>query len=194
MCIPDHHPGYISFEQYVANQARLRANWSPPRGEGGGAAREGRALLQGLMRCGRCGRRMQVGYSGRTLTPRYRCIARPPAVRRRSAASRVGGRRIERAVLDAVFEALRPAAIDATLRAIEHAQRQPPGERALGRARARARPPTTPTARAASSIGCEPENRLVARTLEREWEQRLAACRARRACARRRRAPAGPSR
>ena len=66
----DHHPGYITFERYEANQARLRANWRPPRGEGGGAAREGRALLQGLVRCGRCGRKMQVSYSGRSPPPR----------------------------------------------------------------------------------------------------------------------------
>jgi len=45
VCIPDHHPGYISFERYLANQEQLRANWRAPRGEGGGPAREGRALL-----------------------------------------------------------------------------------------------------------------------------------------------------
>ena len=71
----DHHPGYITLEQHEANQARLRANWSGPRGDALGAAREGRALLQGLVRCGRCGRRMQVSYSGQSLTPRYRCTA-----------------------------------------------------------------------------------------------------------------------
>jgi len=75
VCIEDHHPGYITFERYLANQERLRANWRPPRGEGGGAAREGRALLQGLIRCGRCGRRMQVAYSGRGgRSARYACV------------------------------------------------------------------------------------------------------------------------
>ncbi len=63
VCLPDHHPGYVSWEDYLANRKRLRANVRP-RGEGGGAAREGGALLQGLLRCGRCGRRMQVAYSG----------------------------------------------------------------------------------------------------------------------------------
>jgi hypothetical protein len=62
--IPDHHCGFISWQVFEANTARLRANWRPPRGHGGGAPREGKALLQGLLRCGRCGRIMQTGYSG----------------------------------------------------------------------------------------------------------------------------------
>jgi Recombinase/Recombinase zinc beta ribbon domain len=120
VCIPEHHPSYITFERYLANQQRLRANWRPPRGEGGGAAREGRALLQGLIRCGRCGRRMQVGYSGKTLVPNYSCAPGNQLYGTKRCQS-VGGRRIERVVLDAVFEALQPAGIEATLRAIEHA-------------------------------------------------------------------------
>ena len=101
-----HHPGYITFERYLENQERLRANWRPPRGEGGGAAREGRALLQGLIRCGRCGRRMQVGYSGKTLVPNYSCV-RGNQLYGTGRCQSVGGRRIERVVLDSVFEALR---------------------------------------------------------------------------------------
>ena len=120
VCIEGHHPGYITFERYLANQERLRANWRPPRGEGGGAAREGRALLQGLIRCGRCGRKMQVGYSGKTLVPNYSCV-RGNQLYGTERCQSVGGRRIERVVLDSVFEALRPAGIEATLRAIEHA-------------------------------------------------------------------------
>ena len=115
VCIEGHHPGYITFERYLSNQERLRANWRPPRGEGGGAAREGRALLQGLIRCGRCGRKMQVGYSGKTLVPNYSCVRGNQLYGAKRCQS-VGGRRIERVVLDSVFEALRPAGIEATLR------------------------------------------------------------------------------
>ena len=79
VCIPDHHPGFISWETYLANRETLRSNWRAPAGEGGGAAREGRALLQGLVRCGRCGRRMQVGYATGS-RPRYLCAAGPPAL------------------------------------------------------------------------------------------------------------------
>lgn len=77
VCIRDHHPGYVSWDQYLATGKRPRANVRP-RGEGGGAAREGGALLQGMLRCGRCGRRMQVAYSGRDgNVPRLCLRARP---------------------------------------------------------------------------------------------------------------------
>src|SRR5450755_1284911 len=63
VCIRDHHPGYVSWDEYQETRERLRANVRP-RGEGGGAAREGAGLMQGIVRCGRCGRRMQVAYGG----------------------------------------------------------------------------------------------------------------------------------
>jgi DNA invertase Pin-like site-specific DNA recombinase len=176
VCIEEHHPGYITFERYLANQERLRANWRAPRGEGGGAAREGRALLQGLIRCGRCGRRMQVGYSGKTLVPNYSCVRGSQLYGTKRCQS-VGGRRIEQVVLASVFEALAPAGIEATLRALEHADgdhqaRVRSAELELERAQIHAE-------RARRQFdGCEPENRLVARTLEREWEQRLTDVRA----------------
>jgi DNA invertase Pin-like site-specific DNA recombinase len=62
--IEDHHPGFISFENFRFNQEQLRSNWRRPKDEAAGAVREGPALLQGVLRCGRCGRRMQVTYSG----------------------------------------------------------------------------------------------------------------------------------
>jgi DNA invertase Pin-like site-specific DNA recombinase len=167
----DHHPGYITVEQYETHQARLRANWSAPRGDALGAAREGRALLQGLVRCGRCGRRMQVSYSGQSLSPRY-CCTRGRGMYGTASCQTVGGRRIERLVTDAVFEALAPAAIDATLRAMEqltdtHQARVRSAELEFERARQVAD-------RARRQFDrCEPENRLVARTLESEWEQQL---------------------
>src|ERR671936_737983 len=70
VCLPEHHPGYVSWSEYLATLERLRQNVRP-RGEGGGAACEGAALLQGLVRCGR---RMQVAYSGANgRVPRYHC-------------------------------------------------------------------------------------------------------------------------
>jgi hypothetical protein len=187
--LPDHHPGYITLERWEANQERLRANVLPGGGYGSpGAPREGRALLQGLVRCGRCARKLQVSYSGHSLTPRYRCT-KAQAMYGTAICQSVAGRRLEQLVLDAVFAALAPAAIDATLRAMQqltdtHQAQVRSAELELERARQ-----TADRARRQFDR-CEPENRLVARTLEREWErelidvshaeQRLAAIRARR--------------
>jgi DNA invertase Pin-like site-specific DNA recombinase len=170
-CLLDHHPGFITFERYEANLARLRANWLPSHADSQGAAREGHALLQGLTRCGRCARKMQVSYSGGSRSPRYSCL-HGQAFYGTGPCQSVGGRRVEQVVLDAVFQALAPAAIDATLRAIEdlastHHARVRSAELELERARYHAD-------RARRQFdGCEPENRLVARTLEGEWEDQL---------------------
>jgi DNA invertase Pin-like site-specific DNA recombinase len=168
----DHYPGYITPERYEANQARLRANVPSARGYGGpGAAREGHALLQGLVRCGRCARKLQVSYSGRSLTPRY-CCTRGRGMYGTATCQSVGGRRIERLVAEQVFQALAPAAIDATLHAMEqltetHHARIHSAELELERARQDAD-------RARRQFDrCEPENRLVARALESEWERQL---------------------
>lgn len=76
--IPDHHAGFVSWERFEQTQDQLRANWRPPRGQGGGAVREGSALLQGLVRCGRCGRMMQtlLGDEGQ-LPPLHLRTSRP---------------------------------------------------------------------------------------------------------------------
>jgi DNA invertase Pin-like site-specific DNA recombinase len=174
VCIPDHHPGYIDWDTYLSNQQRLRANGRALRGEAGGAPREGRALLQGLVRCGRCGRRMQVGYWGASgQRPTYACTRAASETGSNSACQRVGGQRVDRVVLDAVFAALEPATLQATARALahaeaEHEQRLRAFEKALERARYEAE-------RARRQFDAvEPENRLVARSLEAEWEARLA--------------------
>jgi DNA invertase Pin-like site-specific DNA recombinase len=170
VCLRDHHPGYVSFATWEAIQSRLHANWTAA--DATGAAREGRGLLQGLVRCGRCGRRMGVAYSGRARTPRYHCARGEQQYGSARCQSGIGGGRVERAVLDAVFEALAPASIDATLLAIadldsSHQAGVRSAELELERASYEAD-------RARRQFdGCEPENRLVARTLEAEWEQRL---------------------
>jgi hypothetical protein len=88
--IPDHHPGFIDWATYEANTARLRSNWRVPRGFGGGPPREGTALLQGRLRCGKCSRLMQTGYSGTNGNcPRYVCARDRSSTHRR----RTGPRR-----------------------------------------------------------------------------------------------------
>ena len=175
--IPDHHPGYISWEAYEANTAKLRANWRPPRGHGGGAPREGTALLQGLLRCGRCGRIMQTGYSGpKGNSPRYVCARAKQLYAAERGCCSIGGGRLEKTILAELFTVLEPASLEATAKALAEAddqyrQRMAAFELAVERARYEA-------GRAWRQYDAvEPENRLVARTLERAWEDRLAVVR-----------------
>ena len=173
MCIPNHHLGYSSWETYLANRERLRNNWRPPKGEGGGAAREGRALLQGLVRCGRCGRKMAVGYSGNEgSSPRYLCALGLHLYGSTQKCQSIGGHKLDAVVVDEVFALLEPASIAATAAALSeaeshHARRMRAFELNVERARFEAE-----RARRQFDV-VEPENRLVARSLERDWEQRL---------------------
>ena len=173
VCLPDHHPGYVSWEEYLANRKRLRANVRP-RGEGGGAAREGRALLQGVLRCGRCGRRMQVAYSGRDgRQVRYLCASGFYHYGTGKACQGLGGGRLDNAVAAAFLDAVTPAGIAASTSAIteltaEHDARVAGQRLALERANYEAE-------RAQRQFdACEPEHRLVARTLESKLEAALA--------------------
>jgi hypothetical protein len=176
--ITGHHSGYITWEEYLGNQQKLHANCPAPAGQGGGAVREGRGLLQGLLRCGRCGRMMRTRYdrSGRSgVRPRYYCAAETTYLGRKAPyCQSAGGRELEKAVLAEVFATLEPAALAATAQALAdtgaaRAERLKAFELAVERARYEA-------GRARRQYdACEPENRLVARTLEAAWEDKLAA-------------------
>ena len=173
--IPDHHAGFISWDTYEANTAALRANWRPPRGPGGGAAREGSALLQGRIRCGKCGRMMQTGYSGvKGNCPRYVCARAKQLYGGEKGCQSIGGRRLEQRVLDEVFAVLAPAALTATGRALADAEQAHAATlRVFELAAERARYEADRARRQYDAV--EPENRLVARTLERALEDKLAA-------------------
>ncbi len=172
--ITGHHPGYADWEVWQDIQARLRANFKPPRGDGGGAARQGAALLSGLVRCGMCGRMMQVGYSGHGGdAPRYLCgrgtqlYGTPPC-------QSIGGAYLHRAVLGQLFRVLEPASLEATARAMADAgQRHRDQVAAFELALERARFEADRALRKHDEV--EPGNRLVARTLEARLEERLAA-------------------
>jgi len=177
--IYDHHPGYIGWQQHEQILAQIARN-APTAGHGG-AAREGRALLRGLLRCGRCGRRMHSAYSGARgregWARRYYCDPREGQVTHAPGGPEcqgLGGRQLDEAVLAEVFRVLEPAAIAATARALAEAEsneaaRLAAFETAVERARYEAE-------RARRQFdACEPENRLVARTLERVCEERLRA-------------------
>lgn len=173
--IPDHHPGYVSFERYVAIQDELRANWRPPRGHGGGPAREGTALLQGRIRCGRCGRMMQTGYSGKGgNVSRYVCGRSRILYGTERSCQAIGGRKLEARVLEEVFAVLEPASLAATAKALSEADEQHRRRvEVFERAAERAGFDAERCRRQFDAV--EPENRLVARTLERALEEALIA-------------------
>ncbi len=176
--ILDHHEAYISWDQYEQILDQITRN-APTPGEGA-AAREGQALLQGLVRCGRCGRRMRSAYSGarsrQGYARRYYCDPREGEIAYNAPDGKecqgLGGRQLDEAVLDEVFRVLEPAVISATAKALadqesSEATRLRAFELAVERARYEAE-------RARRQFdACEPENRLVARTLEANWEKAL---------------------
>jgi DNA invertase Pin-like site-specific DNA recombinase len=172
VCIPEHHPGYVSWQDYLATRERLRSNVIRP-GEGGGPAREGGALLQGLVRCGQCGRRMQVAYSGTSgRVPRYACVRAHHLHGTDHSCQSVGGVRLEKAIAAAFLEAVTPAGIRASAQAIEEIESQH-DERLAGQRLAVERAEFEAGRARRQFDACEPEHRLVARTLEARLETAL---------------------
>jgi len=172
--IREHHPGYIDWETYEANQTRLGQNTRPRPHQGGGAVREGSALLQGLATCGHCGRRLRTHYSGNNATPGYHCAGKQIVDGRGCYCLNVGGVQIDAAVAKAFLEALTPAGIEAVVLAAE--QREADQDAALAQWRLAVERTRYEAERAERRYRLvEPENRLVARGLEKEWEQRLRA-------------------
>jgi hypothetical protein len=171
--ILDHHSGYIRWEQYLKNRKLMAENLAQREGEGGGAAKKGAALLSGLLRCGRCGRKMHVLYSGRRgEVARYGCSG-GRELRGSSPCLSLGSLRTDAAVVEQVLEAIEPAGIEAALQASEQVvladqEKRRCVELALERARYEAKR----TQRQFDAV--EPENRLVAGELEGRWNGALA--------------------
>ena len=167
--IPDHHPGYISWHTFCANQRQLAANQTQ---RGARPPREGNSLLQGITLCGHCGTSMGVAYSS-SGTAHYRCRSRldethTPGCRSVSAA--LVDPLVERRLLQIVT----PDQIALALAAAEELnQREARALRAFELRVERARYDASRAERAFHL--CEPENRLVARSLEQRWEAKLAA-------------------
>jgi DNA invertase Pin-like site-specific DNA recombinase len=165
-------PAYISAGQYERNQARLAANRA--RAESPGAPREGPALLGGLVVCGICGHRLQVNYeTGRQgLTGRYCCLRRhhtygEPRCQQMAAAF------LDQHVVAQVLSALAPAALELSVTAAGQAQARRAEADRIWRQRLERADLTCDRARRQYQLA-EPENRLVVRQLEREWEDALA--------------------
>jgi excisionase family DNA binding protein len=162
-------PAYIDWDTYTRNQEQMAAN----RGKHDGVPRGGPALLGGLIRCGHCGRRMSVGYHNNGREARYLCWQMATTFGGPRCQS-VSAQPVDEAVADLILAALAPSAIEVSLQLaedieLERAARQRHWAQRLERVRYE----TTLARRRYEAV--DPENRLVARTLEREWEAALAA-------------------
>jgi DNA invertase Pin-like site-specific DNA recombinase len=172
--LPNIHPGYISWEEFEANQAKLLANAngygedrrkSPPR--------EGAALLQGLVICGICGLRMTVRYHtdyGHP-TPDYVC-QRHGIETATPLCQRLPGLAVDRAVTELVLEAVTPASLEVALQVFEELRTRQAEVDRLRRAQVdRARQEAELAQR--QYLLARPENRLVVDNLERQWNEKL---------------------
>ncbi|SIO10822.1 Site-specific DNA recombinase [Singulisphaera sp. GP187] len=168
----DHHPAYITWEQFQRNQRRLLENCTSDHQERRGALREGAALLQGLVLCGRCGRRMTIRYMDDGKIPLYECNQLHKNRGEKTCQS-LRGDRIDAAVARVFLEAMRPAQLEVSMAAIDQISQQARrADRQWDLMVERANYDAELARRRFQAV--DPENRLVARTLEREWEARLA--------------------
>ena len=172
--IRDHHKGFTDWKTFEANQARLAANTRPRAHEPGGAVRDGAALLQGLATCGRCGRKLGVHYTGRRSSPGYHCSGDSIVNGRGEHCLRIGARQIDDAVASAFLAALAPAGLKASLQAAQ--QIEADHDTALAQWRRQVERARYEAQRAERRYRLvDPDNRLVTRGLEAEWERCLRA-------------------
>ena len=108
--IPNHHEGYIALDMYERNQAQIVENATMKGSYTRGAARSGRSLLAGLLRCRRCGRKLRVRYSGVANVPRYACCG-AAATRGMDPCISFGGLALDRAVEEEVLRVIKPEAL-----------------------------------------------------------------------------------
>jgi DNA invertase Pin-like site-specific DNA recombinase len=171
--LPGHHEGYISWEDFVRNQDTIQSNRAGWTRGGHGAPRAGPALLAGLLRCGRCGRRIKVQYGGRGgRVPRYACNEHGHLTGGSKTCLSTGAVALDEAVVEQVLLAVAPEALEASLDALAQVHaRLDEVRRALSLSLERARYETERRRRQYEAV--EPENRLVAASLEQRWEEAL---------------------
>lgn len=169
--LPGHCPAYITLEQYEQNQTQLAANRA--RAETIGAVRTGAALLPGLVVCARCQVRLGVHYNGRRTYHTYNCAERRSHYGE-PLCQHVPGPRLDTFVSQQVLAALEPAILELSLTAAERVEQDRAElDRLWQQRRERAAYDAERAARQYHAV--EPENRLVARSVERAWEEMLVA-------------------
>jgi len=168
--IKDHHAGYITWEEFERNQGVI-ANNATGKGSAAvkGAVRRGELLLPGLLRCGHCGRKLHVSYSGKL--GRYSCYG----ARTNHGTARcisISGLSIDSAVGAEVLRVLKPLGIEAAVKAIEtQTGRTSAAQRQLDLSLQQARYEAAHARRQYDAV--DPANRLVAAELERRWNHAL---------------------
>jgi hypothetical protein len=163
--IPDHHPGYITWDQFLANRKRLAANRTNSEILAG-PAREGHCLLQGLLICGICGRRLSVCYAGNGgIYPIYDCTSRKESTRH---CFSTPAKPLDDAIVQRVLAAVTPVTVKLALEALNNLEA---GDKAISaqwhRRIERARYEADLAERRYQEA--DPSNRLVACTLEKRW-------------------------
>jgi hypothetical protein len=173
VCLRDRLPAYITWEQYRMNQDRLLLNRAKANQRG--PVRDGSALLQGLVVCARCGLRLHTQYPTRNARkyPRYVCNAAHVHYKEPVCCS-LSAERLDEVVTGLVLAALAPGALEVSMRVADEVETERAKADDLWRKRLeRARYEVERAQRQYEAV--EPENRLVARTLERNWEEKLRA-------------------
>ena len=169
----DRYPAYITWEQFERNLAQLTENRSQMQRKG--TIRSGHALLTGLVVCGRCGARLMTHHSGKNIQPRYSCCS----ARTRYGASEcqsLTAQAVDDEVVRLALRALAPSALEVSLQVAADWQKEREQVNAQWQHRLqRARYEADRARRQYEAV--EPENRLVCRTLEAAWEQKLRASR-----------------
>jgi excisionase family DNA binding protein len=169
--IKDHHEGYISWDEYERNQEQLALNNYGRRG-GVKSGRGGKALLAGMLTCGRCGRRLSVAYTGNPQRlPVYRCD-QPNLMMGLPRCMTFGGPRVDAAVAHDLLRAVEPIAIEAAFEAERmHRERQQDQKHIHDLELQQARYEASLAERRYAA--CDPDNRLIAAQLEKNWETAL---------------------
>ena len=167
--IADHHEGYISWEQYERNQRVMADNANSKRLTARGSIRRGSTLLNGLLRCGHCGRKLSVGYGKGS--SRYYCHGRTHLHGGKLCIS-FGALRVDESVSAEVLRQIQPMGVEAALSAIEARESETNDvRRQVELALEQARYESNRAQRQYHAV--DPENRIVAAELERLWNERL---------------------
>ncbi|MGY3205168.1 recombinase family protein [Streptomyces sp. TE5632] len=172
--IPNALPAYITVARFEANEAKLAANRA--RAEAMGAVRGGRALTAGLVHCGRCNRRMSVRYHTQhsKALPEYVCARDMTNYGAHKSCQLLNSACVDAFVEQQVLAALTPAAVEVSLRAADQVLAERAELERLWSRRLERAAQDADRARRSHHLA-EPENRLVVRQLEKEWEDALAA-------------------